>query len=91
MGQGKSTALIEMIKADSQFNVSVNEAAIPGVEPMPTRRWLVIVPALNEADRYKEALDIFGSPFELPNDTIHGRKTLHLLQLVQEGRNVIVE
>ena len=88
MGQGKSTALIEMIKLECQINVSVREVTSPNVAPMPLRRWLVIVPTLAEADRYKAALDTFGAPFELPNDTIHGRNTLHLLKLVEEGQDV---
>jgi hypothetical protein len=89
MGQGKSTALIEMIRLDCQITVGLNEVAPPGGSSVPTTRWLVIVPTLAEADRYKAALDSFGSPFELPNDTVHGRKTLHLLQLVKEGRNIV--
>jgi hypothetical protein len=89
MGQGKSTALIEMIRLECQITVGVNEVAPAGGSTMPVTRWLVIVPTLAEADRYKAALDSFGSPFELPNDTIHGRKTLHLLQLVKEGRNIV--
>jgi hypothetical protein len=83
MGMGKSTALINMIKADSIASIVEREAGVP------TRRWLVIVPTLNEVDRYAAALSSFGAPFEMPNDTIHGRKMLHLLRMVEEGRNIV--
>jgi hypothetical protein len=83
MGMGKSTALINMIKEDAMASVLFQEAKVP------TRKWLVIVPTLSEVDRYVDALSTFGAPFEMPNDTFHGRKMLHLLRMVEEGRNIV--
>jgi hypothetical protein len=83
MGMGKSTALINMIKEDAMASVLYQEAKVP------TRKWLVIVPTLAEVDRYVDALSAFGAPFEMPNDTFHGRKMLHLLRMVEEGRNIV--
>jgi hypothetical protein len=83
MGMGKSTALINMIRQEAMAAVHYQEAG------MPIRRWLVIVPTLSEVDRYVAALSTFGAPFEMPNDTFHGRKMLHLLRMVEEGRNIV--
>jgi hypothetical protein len=89
MGMGKSTALIEMIKADVTASVLVSEHQDPSVAPMPRRRWLVIAPTLAEVERYQAALNTFGDPFEMPNDAFHGYKHLHLQKLVEEGRNIV--
>jgi hypothetical protein len=83
MGMGKSTALINMIKAESRAATVYKEAG------MPTRKWLVIVPTLAEVDRYVAALSTFGAPFEMPNDAFHNRKHLHLLRMVEEGCNIV--
>jgi hypothetical protein len=83
MGMGKSTALINMIKTESIASIIDHQAKVP------TKRWLVIVPTLAEVDRYVDALSTFGAPFEMPNDTFHGRKMLHLLRMVEEGRNIV--
>jgi hypothetical protein len=83
MGMGKSTALINMIKQEAMAAVHYKEAG------MPIRRWLVIVPTLSEVDRYVGALSTFGAPFEMPNDTFHNRKHLHLLRMVEEGQNIV--
>ena len=83
MGMGKSTALINMIRVESIASIIDHQAKVP------TKRWLVIVPTLAEVDRYVDALSTFGAPFEMPNDTFHGRKMLHLLRMVEEGRNIV--
>jgi hypothetical protein len=83
MGMGKSTALINMIKEDAMASVIFQEAGVP------SKRWLVIVPTLSEVDRYVDALSTFGAPFEMPNDTFHNRKHLHLLQMVKDGQNIV--
>jgi hypothetical protein len=83
MGMGKSTALINMIRVESIASIIDQQAKVP------TKRWLVIVPTLAEVDRYVDALSTFGAPFEMPNDTFHNRKMLHLLRMVEEGRNIV--
>jgi hypothetical protein len=85
MGMGKSTALINMIKADTIATAKERE----GGPTLPERRWLVIVPTLSEVARYQAALSAFGALFEMPNDTFHGYKMLHLQRLVEEGRNIV--
>jgi hypothetical protein len=90
MGMGKSTALINMIRRETLSATVERNSGLPaGCPAIPERRWLVIVPTLSEVDRYVDALSTFGSPFEMPNDTIHGRKMLHLLRMVEEGRNIV--
>jgi hypothetical protein len=67
-----------------------------GLDTVPTgswgfarRRWLIIVPTLDECRRYRDQCSVFGDSFECPDGDRYSTKTLHLQNLVEDGRNIV--
>ena len=111
MGMGKSTAIIEMIRAEIRADLEIGSDTpfsdirgkpsegtdnIARLDTSPTppwgfarRRWLIIVPTLDEARRYRDQCSIFGDAFECPDGDRYSTKTLHLQNLVEDGRNIV--